>query len=117
MEIIKPGTEIIRPGTDEEKPEAEDAKKAVEEAQEDNAEAPLKVDMSHQGWMKLEVNIEAMSYSQELMFKFMGWMEHHKNWGVQLAGGLAHQRSAIKRAVINDSNKKGFRGFLRGLKK
>ena len=77
----------------------------------------LVADLSTPGIMRLEINVEALSYHQESIDQFVGFMERHKSWALMQAVGFAKQRAEIKAAVMKDSAKVGMRGFLNGLRK
>ena len=74
-------------------------------------------DLKTQGWMKLSINLQAMSNHPRTVREFIGLIEESKNLGLAIMGNLAQQRAQIKAAVMKESNKSGFHGFLDKLRR
>ena len=87
------------------------------EATHEAPESPMKMDMTRRGWMTLSMNLEHMSQRQETIDQFIGFMERNKQYGLQLIAMIVRNRETLKRAVIDNGNKGGFRNFINKINK
>ena len=118
MEIVEPG----KSDKMDEKPDPQEVPQAQKPEEKKPEEKPAGEvlyegpDLKTQGWMGLRINLDAMSRHPRTVREFIGLMEESKNLGLAIMGNLAQQRAEIKSAVMKQSNKNGFRGFLNKLR-
>lgn len=72
----------------------------------------FRIDMNTPGVMKLEVNLEMISQSRDAMWKFIGFMEDHKNMGLQLVTQMVAQREALKSKIATIDSTHKTQNFL-----
>lgn len=90
------------------KPEAE----AKVEAKAEEALPTFKADFNTPGWMKLELNLEAISHDRKAQWMLMGFMDDHKAIAMTIVGKIIEQRNSVRAALQKTQSKNGFRGFL-----
>lgn len=92
-----------------------DGTKAEVKPAEEKEEVPaFRADFNSPGWMKLEVNIEAVSHSRQAQWQLMGFMEDHKNIAMGIIARIVAQREAVKTQITKASNGNMFKRFLNG---
>lgn len=96
MDIIKPG--------DEKKPVD-----GVDKPGDKPAETPytLKADLNTPGWMKLEINLDAISQSRQAQWQLMGFFDDHKGIALQIISQLIAQRNEVKKILTSETTKNG----------
>jgi hypothetical protein len=112
MDII--GTDGKKLGT---KPEGAPAEANAECAAPETKSFTMRSDLNTPGWMKIEINLDAISHDQQAVWKFMGFMDSHKQMGLQIVSKLAAQRAAVQAELQKQKNKGGMHKFLNGLRK
>ncbi len=99
-------------------PDGSKAEIKPEAAKPEDAPAPtFKADFNTPGWMKLEVNIEAISHSMQAQWQLMGFMDDHKNKALRIIGQIVAQREQVKAALQKTQSKNGMSRFLGNLKR
>lgn len=83
----------------------------------EEAQPTFKADFNTPGWMKLEINLEAVSHSLQAQWQLIGFMDDHKSRAMQIITAIIQQRNQVKAALHQTQSKNGFRGFLDKLRK
>jgi hypothetical protein len=72
----------------------------------------MRVDTSQRPFMKIEVNCEQVGLSNNSLWQFIGFMEHCKSLGEQLAVNLARERAEMSVRLNRLKNGEVKRNFL-----
>lgn len=106
--------DIIKPDGSKAEVKPEDGK---EKAPEPEKGYVLKADFNTPGWMKLEINIDALSYDKKGSWMLRGFLEEQKEKALDIIDNILQQRANVTAALQKTQAKNGFRGFLDKLRK